>query len=54
MQGDYLRQSYRQSGTFGFTHLMDLSPAEVMFFGQWFFSRTATFFHNEMGPAISR
>ncbi|XP_022925143.1 DNA helicase INO80-like isoform X2 [Cucurbita moschata] len=31
MQGDYLRQSYRQSGTFGFTHLMDLSPAEVMF-----------------------
>ena len=32
MQGDYLHQSYRQSGTFGFTHLMDLSPAEVMFF----------------------
>lgn len=31
MQGDNLRHSYCQSGTFGFTHLMDLSPAEVTF-----------------------
>lgn len=30
MQGDSLHP-YRQSGTFGFTHLMDLSPAEVTF-----------------------
>lgn len=31
MQGDNLHHSYRRSGTFGFTHLMDLSPAEVTF-----------------------
>ncbi|XP_022153944.1 DNA helicase INO80 [Momordica charantia] len=31
MQGDNLHHSYWRSGTFGFTHLMDLSPAEVTF-----------------------
>lgn len=31
MQGDNLHHSSHQSGTFGFTHLMDLSPAEVTF-----------------------